>query len=120
MEKDLKILPGAASPDGISSDNKFIIEIKCPYNANNRAKLNYMDENNKLKKNHNYYFQVQTQLFDSKISMCHFIVYSHIAGLIHVETIFYDEDFMQDCLVELDYFYINVFSREYLKLKYNH
>ncbi len=61
----------AASPDAIDLSNEVLIEVKCPFSLKN-ADPNLMlpdyccrDDNGivKLKKNHDYYYQIQTQMF---------------------------------------------------------
>lgn len=107
----------AASPDGIAEDGSFIIEIKCPYLIKDETQLKYLDSYLKLKKNHNYYYQIQFQLHITRIKMCHFIVYSNTHSFIHIETIFYDEIFVKQCLLSIDEFYKNCFAKEYLKYR---
>eukprot|EP00102_Acyrthosiphon_pisum_P008789 XP_003245924.1 PREDICTED: uncharacterized protein LOC100573304 [Acyrthosiphon pisum] len=67
-----------------------IIEIKCPYSAKDYldifeyisdGKINYCtaDKSNgevKLKKNHDYYFQIQTQLHVTKRTLCHLFIFT--------------------------------------------
>lgn len=77
----------ACSPDGLVGEND-IIEIKCPYNikdmtpeegviANKIKYLKYDQEGNiKLKKNDNYYYQVQGQLKVANKHSCYFIVWT--------------------------------------------
>lgn len=94
---NLKVLPAglfvdfnlpflAASPDGLIG-NDAIIEIKCPYSAKDLSpddaqkqnKLKFMEiesENLILKKNHNYYFQVQGQLHITQRNLCYFVVWT--------------------------------------------
>ncbi|XP_050065595.1 uncharacterized protein LOC126554579 [Aphis gossypii] len=79
----------AASPDGLIGDDE-IIEIKCPYSVKDYSnifeaisdgKIIYctVDENKEvvlLKKNHDYYFQIQTQLHVTKRKLCHFFIFT--------------------------------------------
>lgn len=103
----------AASPDGICESKDFIIEIKCPFTETNVNKLAYLNRG-KLVKSHNYYTQIQIQLHVTKMKMCHFIVYSVKAGFLHIETIFYDSDFVEQILTYIDKFYKDIFIREYI------
>lgn len=73
-----------ASPDAVIDDNE-IVEVKCPYSGRDQdikpgacfKFLKYGDDNKMvLKENHNYYFQIQGQLFISKRKYCHFVVYT--------------------------------------------
>ena len=107
----------AASPDGICSKSEFLIEFKCPYKATKVEHLNYI-KNSKLNPNHNYYYQVQFQLHVTKILKCHFVVYSSTAYFLHIETISYDVNFVNDCLNHVDFYYYNIFCPEYLKYKW--
>lgn len=75
----------AASPDGIIGD-EGIVEIKCPSSAANfthkdaikniKITFAYIDEhgNVKLKRNDNYFYQVQGQLHITRRTDCVFIV----------------------------------------------
>lgn len=106
----------AASPDGICEAKQCVIEIKCPYTAVDSKELKYLN-NGKLKTNHNYYTQIQLQLHVTKMKMCHFIVYSMKSGFIHIETIFYDTNFVEDVLTYIDKFYKEIFIHEYALVK---
>jgi len=68
----------AASPDGMVGDN-ICLEIKCPFVARDRditpATVPFIDSLG-LKRNHNYYYQVQGQLFCTGRTECHFCVYT--------------------------------------------
>lgn len=81
-----------ATPDGLVGDDA-IIEIKCPASIKNISplegiitkKINFAtieNEKLKLKRNHNYYFQVQGQLQITKRKICYFIVWSSQGCLI--------------------------------------
>lgn len=103
----------AASPDGIDEEKKFIIEIKCPYRKKTVQELPYII-GGKLNKNHNYYYQIQIQLHVTQINECRFLVYIE-EGFIHIETVFRDDLFLKTCLENIDYYYKNIFSKEYFK-----
>ena len=74
----------AATPDGIT-DN-VVVEVKCPYKGRKKKIIKSAkyfpfldtDEDNKLilKKNHNYYAQVQGQLLIAKKEVCIFVIYT--------------------------------------------
>ena len=79
-ESGLIIKPGqtwlCASPDGLISQGKICLEIKCPSSCeNSQINVNYIT-NNQLVKNHMYYTQVQIQLYVSNCDLCHFFVFS--------------------------------------------
>lgn len=73
-----------ASPDGVL-DSATTIEIKCPYkwrNANFKVAakekqffLEDTDSGLQLRKNHNYYHQIQGQLYLSNRQLCYLIVW---------------------------------------------
>jgi len=98
IKYNLKVLPAglfvdaeynflAGSPDGLVGDND-IVEIKCPHSIKdmtpkegllaNKIKflINDQDGNMQLKKNDNYYYQVQGQLRVANKSSCYFIVWT--------------------------------------------
>ena len=80
----------AGSPDGIVVDpndaSKYLglVEIKCPYKCAREhirsgadwAKfLHYLDNSNRLISTHDYYHQIQGQLWATNLEWCDFIVY---------------------------------------------
>lgn len=93
-----------ASPDGLIG-NDFIVEIKCPYSCRfitvqegfATGKLKFLESqsgNLRLRKTHNYYFQVQGQLRVTGRSHCYFVVWTP-KGLIY-DKIDRDDDFFND------------------------
>jgi len=96
---NLKVLPAglfvdaeynflAGSPDGLVGDN-YIVEIKCPQSIKdmtpkegvlaNKIKfltIDDVDGKMKLKRNDNYYYQVQGQLRVANKNACYFIVWT--------------------------------------------
>ena len=69
----------ACSPDGVILDSlgrPIVLEIKCPIRCQDDLILvNYISDG-ELKKSHEYYFQVQLQMYLCKADMCHFFVFS--------------------------------------------
>lgn len=76
----------AASPDGLVGDD-CIIEIKCPFsirdytpeNAYEEKKIKYLEKKNEklvLKKNHDYFYQIQGQLHITQKKYCYFVVWT--------------------------------------------
>ena len=73
----------SSSPDGII-DSDLLIEVKCPYSARDRPitaeTVPYLDldldHKLTLCKKHDYYFQIQGQLYCSKRNNCDFVVYT--------------------------------------------
>lgn len=108
-----------ATPDGIincdcCSDG--IIEIKCPYinkdstiTEISQKKSSYLisDEagNICLDMNHDYYYQIQTQLLCSSASYCDFIVWTN--NDFHVERIYPDE-LIQETIAEKAHIFFNL------------
>lgn len=93
-----------ASPDGKVLDKSErdpfgLLEIKCPFKfRNSNIKdaalssefcLAYVADEIKLKRNHNYFYQVQGQMAISGIKWCDFVVYTFES--IFVERIAFDE-----------------------------
>ncbi|XP_060846320.1 uncharacterized protein LOC132925982 [Rhopalosiphum padi] len=94
----------AASPDGIL-DDESLVEIKCPASAKELApedaiqskKIKYCsikDGTLYLKRNDNYYYQVQGQLHISQKTYCYFCVWTP-KGLMY-EKIKRDDDFWKN------------------------
>lgn len=94
-----------ASPDAIVSCDccgSFLLEVKCPFSAKEcsiyEQQLQYLERRDDgrffLKKDHPYYFQVQTQLGVTGKDMCYFVVWS--MKDIHVERILFDEDMYEE------------------------
>ncbi len=80
-----------ASPDGLVVDPKNqgkylgIIEVKCPFrlhwvpienDQDWNYYLNFLDEDNKLNRQHDYYHQIQRQLVATDLPWCDFIIWS--------------------------------------------
>ncbi|KAJ8974527.1 hypothetical protein NQ317_004592 [Molorchus minor] len=61
----------------------------------------------KLKKTHNYYYQVQGQLAITKANKCYFIIYSGDQNNLFVEEIPRNDLFWQNILAKLTQFYVN-------------
>lgn len=85
----------ACSPDGLVN-NDAVIEIKSseksgnlsPIDAVIQRKIDYCELKNgtiKLKRNHNYFYQVQGLLHITKRQLCYFLVYTK--GGLHIEEI---------------------------------
>ena len=109
----------AASPDGLVHDPSTdppdgIVEYKNPYVARNMTLteamtkvknfcLVYNKENQlELKKNHDFYYQVQCIMFCTKRSWCDFVV---MTKTLHIQRIDYDPGFWSAVLAKLKAFY---------------
>lgn len=103
----------AASPDGICCCHREIIEIKCPYSIRHDDPTNAtcLNHEKQLKKSHQYYYQVQFQLFVVKAEICHFVIFTTKG--IHHEVIPIDKQFVESLVPELVDFYKSVFCKEY-------
>ncbi|KAK4882827.1 hypothetical protein RN001_006146 [Aquatica leii] len=107
----------ACSPDGLVQ-NDSVIEIKSSLKSGEHdpleaCRLNLIDycvlnsEKNKimLKRNHNYYYQIQGILHITKRTKCYFIVYTQKG--IHVEEIERDDTFWRERMIQkLKEFYV--------------
>lgn len=100
----------AASPDGLI-DSETLVEIKCPFSAFNHEaspeNVDYLlcDDSGALclKNNHQYFYQIQGQLFCSGRKFCKFIVYTSKG--IKVVDVQYDAPFVEHMLHKLISFY---------------
>uniref|UniRef100_A0A3Q1ED01 YqaJ viral recombinase domain-containing protein n=1 Tax=Acanthochromis polyacanthus TaxID=80966 RepID=A0A3Q1ED01_9TELE len=89
------------SPDGfVSCDccGVSVLEVKCPFCVRNDSKLDnliYLDKDSEgkltLNRNHQYFYQVQTQLGVCKMESAYFVVWTEKD--LHFEQIFFDEEF---------------------------
>ena len=110
-----------ATPDGLvmaNGDIQGCIEIKCPFSARNKSVAEACslssffckkEENGtiKLKRNHNYYYQIQGQLAVLNLPWCDFIVWTK------EERVDADSKFWnQQCLPKLQAFYYNIMLPE--------
>ncbi|XP_060085336.1 uncharacterized protein LOC132564723 [Ylistrum balloti] len=82
-----------ASPDGLVACDCCgigVVEIKCPYSVrqsslNDYSCLEDTPDGKKLKTEHQYYYQVQTQMFVTKREFCDFVVWTEQD--MHIERI---------------------------------
>lgn len=90
-----------ASPDGsvtCTCCGQGVYEIKCPLSLEEKSfeDMKKVDsfcvDGNGLKKDHPYYYQVQTQIYLSKTNYCDFIVWSKNKG-VYIERIYIDIEF---------------------------
>jgi hypothetical protein len=107
----------AASPDGHSKLDNKLVEIKCPYSGRNMLITEgpefpflHMSNNRlSLKRNHQYFYQVQGQMACSEICSCYFVVYT--LKDIFVEVINYDATFFEsEMLPKLKEFYFTYYE----------
>ncbi|XP_052072779.1 uncharacterized protein LOC127710859 [Mytilus californianus] len=108
-----------SSPDGVVSD-KVIVEVKCPFSARDKIVsastvpyLSITDDILHLNHNHNYYYQVQGQLYCSNRLYCDFIVYTLCDSKCF--RIMKDDAFIAQMLSKLHEFYTRYFKPAILK-----
>ena len=106
----------AASPDGLvldpSNDDELgLVEIKCPFRAKDATLINlctgkcngfflkHSDGQLSLKRNHDYYYQVQGQMHILKRNWCDFVVWIPRNDDYVQERIYYDNDFWKDKMI---------------------
>ncbi len=117
----------AASPDGIvhdpsnSDQPSGILEIKCPFAARNKSIAEAcststfcleLDSDNhlRLKRKHDYYYQVQCQMYCADKVWCDFVV--HTTGDLHVERIYRDQKWWGIQLAKLRKIYFSALLPE--------
>lgn len=102
------------SPDGVISED-VILEVKCPYTATDKLitpvtvpYLKLQGNGLELDKNHNYFYQVQGQLFCTGRRYCDFLVYT----LADVKCIRIERDhaFISSMSEKLEDFYSKYFE----------
>jgi hypothetical protein len=99
----------AASPDGLVG-TESIVEVKCPYAARNdkitpNEHFPFLTDSMQLKPNHNYYAQVQGQMYITKRSHCFFVIYTLVDFKL-IEVVI-DKDYCQQMIAKLVSFYEN-------------
>lgn len=122
----------AATPDGIvyaDGERQALVEVKCPYSARDfsieeavsKCKGFCLEKRESggfaLKKVHEYFYQVQTQMHVCKCFSCYFVVWTPKEAFI--EEIGYDERFVINFLPKLKKFYFDellpALTAEYLR-----
>ena len=103
----------AASPDGIVND-ELLVEVKCPYTARNDLitpdTVPYLfkgDSELLLDTRHNYFYQIQGQLFATGRQMCHLVVYTAVdCKVVNVDR---DDIFIDHMVLQLESFFRDYF-----------
>ena len=112
-----------ASPDGVVSCNccgTFVLEVKCPHCSRNK-KLCDNDKKNfclekledgrlRLKRDHSYFYQVQTQLGVSEYDDCFFVVWTQ--NDLHVERISLNQTVWKEICDKSEVFFKNAILPE--------
>ncbi|XP_074643943.1 uncharacterized protein LOC141900803 [Tubulanus polymorphus] len=105
----------AASPDRILNSNA-VIEVKCPFSARQLKitpkSVPYLYIKNtgelSLKETHDYYYQIQGQLYCTERKLCKFVVYT--LKDMKIIDVNYDQEFINSMLLKLDDFYVKFFK----------
>ena len=101
-----------ASPDGVVTCDCCgcgVLEIKCPYcikdlTASEHKCLSDTGTGPRLSRTHQYFYQIQTQIFICEKEFCDFVLWTN--NSIHMERILPDTDFWQTiCETASDFFY---------------
>ena len=121
----------ATSPDGIillGNEEFSIIEVKCPY----KHRDSYIEKacedpsfclsivdgcQTRLKRSHDYYFQIIGQLALSGAKFCDFIVWTKVD--LHTERIVPDNDLWSEMKEKLTHFYMTTLGIEILSRLYS-
>lgn len=111
----------AATPDSIIDVGTDVgtdtgcLEVKCPFVCTKKSftvasvevpSFCFEKTNGKwqLKRKHQYFYQVQTQLLVTQLDWCDFVIWSPSEGIV-VERIYYDEPFIDRMIAILTYFF---------------
>ena len=111
----------AATPDSVVEigEDMGCLEVKCPFTcakksmavvAAEQSSFCLQDNNGilQLKRSHQYFYQVQTQLFVTHLPWCDFVLWAPHEN-IHLERIFYDQKFVETAVSKARAFYFDVF-----------
>ena len=109
----------AASPDHLLNDDT-VVEVKCPYSAKNKkithVSVPWLQMHNgvlQIDRGHNYFYQIQGQLFCTNRAKCLLVVYTlDDVKYILVER---DEAFIAEMVTKLTDFYNNYFKQALLR-----
>jgi hypothetical protein len=115
-----------ATPDGLIGD-EALVEIKCPYSAREdtpteaivkkKVKFaSFIDNIFKLKRNHDYFYQIQGQFHVTQRQYCYFVFWTP-KGILF-EKVDRDEQFFANKMQkQLHNFYYNYYADEFLKMQ---
>jgi len=111
----------ASSPDGIVGDS-MVVEVKCPYVSRMKPVtpvtvpfLCERDGKLTLKSNHDYYYQIQGQLYTTNRQHCELVIYTLVD--LKVVAVVRDDSFIDAMVANLVTFFIEHFKPA-LKEKY--
>ena len=110
----------AATPDSILEvgEDRGCLEVKCPYvcanmslaQASMKSSSFCLQNGNgtlQLKRNHQYFYQIQVQLHVTRLLWCDFVVWT--PNEIYIEKIDYDQRFIEKAISKARTFYFTVF-----------
>ena len=110
----------AATPDSILEvgQDKGCLEVKCPYLCAKKSIAQVSQESSsfclqndngklQLKRNHQYFYQIQTQLYVTRLLWCDFVIWT--PDEIFVEKIHYDQKFIEEAILKAWIFYFDKF-----------
>lgn len=111
----------AATPDSLVriGQDTGCLEVKCPFVCAKKSIaaasleqssfcLRNINGNLQLKTSHQYFYQIQTQLYVSRLPWCDFVLWAPSKD-IHVERIYYDQGFIENAISKARAFYFDVF-----------
>jgi hypothetical protein len=111
-----------ASPDGVVN-GELLCEVKCPYTAKDKEishltvpYLKPHGDTYTLSSNHDYFYQIQGQLFCTEKSVCDLNVYT-LKDIKYIR-IKRDDQFISDMLAKLELFYTNHFEQALLEKRF--
>ncbi|XP_069133482.1 uncharacterized protein [Argopecten irradians] len=113
----------AASPDGVV-EGSHLVEVKCPYVSRDKEitpqSIPYLRENGEgnliLSPKHDYFYQVQGQLFCTKMHRCDFVVFTLCdMKIIEIER---DDNFISNMVSSLTNFFDEYFCPALLSKQY--
>ena len=102
----------AATPDGITHCDccgSGVLEVKCPFcTKDSDPDMAKCFVDGSLKKKHQYYYQIQTQLFVCNADYADFVVCTFPDNIptINIERMYPDEDFIVENVVKAGQFYV--------------
>lgn len=117
IEGEKSLIEVTSTQFGISNPTKMYgdFQVKCPFSIKDKmidetCGLGYLELRNgqwQLKRNHQYFYQVQGQLAIAQQDLCYFVVYTHEDCC--VLTIPYEPDFFQEMISPLFKFYYEIY-----------
>ena len=111
----------AATPDSLVKigQDTGCLEVKCPFVCAKKSIaaasleqssfcLQNSNRNLQLKTSHQYFYQVQAQLYVTRLPWCDFVLWAPSED-IHVERIYYDQQFIENAISKARVFYFDKF-----------